>query len=192
MATVTTIDFYQQYFKKDGSPEHYLKASRLFTLAWGIIIVVPAIAFLQSDGSVLEILSKIGSFFVGAKLAAYGLGFFSRHATEKGLLIGVAAGFGCLWFTEYHLDIAWPWYCAIGGLVSIVVGWLASVLLDGFQTEAHPYTIQGQREVFKREGRPEKVDGWYQLPGKVDRSSYLLLVFFAISLVGLWAFNASI
>ena len=192
MATVTTIDFYQQYFKKDASPEHYLKASRLFTLAWGIIIVVPAIAFLQSDGSVLEILSKIGSFFVGAKLAAYGLGFFSRHATEKGLLIGVAAGFACLWYTEYHLDIAWPWYCAIGGLVSVVVGWLASVLLDGFQKEVHPYTVQGQKELFKREGRPEKVDGWYQLPGKVDRSSYLLLAFFAISLVGLWAFNASI
>ena len=192
LATVTTIDFYQQYFKKDGSPEHYLKASRLFTLAWGIIIVVPAIAFMGSDGSVLEILSKIGSFFVGAKLAAYGLGFYSRHTTEKGLLIGVAAGFACLWYVEFHADIAWPWYCAIGGLVSVMVGWLASVLLDGFQKEPHPYTVQGQKKRFEEEGRAEMVDGWYQLPGKVDRSSYWLLVFFAFSLLALWAFNAAI
>ena len=192
MATVTTLDFYQQYFKKDGSPEHYLKASRLFTMAWGFLIVLPAILFMQSDGSVLEILSKIGSFFVGAKLAAYGLGFYSKHTTEKGLLVGVAAGFLCLWYVEANADIAWPWYCAIGGGVSVVVGWVASVLLDGFQSEHHPYTVAGQRELFLRENRPEKHEGWYQLPGKVDKSSYLLLVFFVLTLVGLWFFNASI
>jgi SSS family solute:Na+ symporter len=192
MATVTTLDFYQQYFKKDASTEHYLKASRWFTLGWGVLIVLPAILFMQSNGSVLEILSKIGSFFVGAKLAAYGLGFYSKHTTEKGLLLGVAAGFLCLWYVEFNASIAWPWYCAIGGGVSIVVGWLASVLLDGFQAEHHPYTVAGQKEIFRRENRSEKVDGWYQVPGKVDKSSYLLLVFFALCLVGLWAFNASI
>jgi len=192
MATVTTLDFYQRYFKKEASTEHYLKASRWFTLAWGVIIVVPAIMFMKSNGSVLEILSKIGSFFVGAKLAAYGLGFYSKHTTEKGLLVGVAAGFLCLWYVEATANIAWPWYCAIGGGVSVAVGWLASVSLDGFQAEYHPYTVAGQKEIFRRENRSEKVDGWYQVPGKVDKSSYLLLVFFALCLVGLWAFNASI
>ena len=192
MATVTTIDFYQQYVKKDASPEHYLLATRAFTLAWGLIIVLPAIAFMHSDGSVLELLSKIGSFFVGAKLAAYGLGFFSKHATEKGLLIGVAAGFASLWYIEFNLDIAWPWYCAIGGLVSLVVGWVSSVLLDGFQKEHHLYTIKGQKEMFRVENRPEKQDGWYVVPGKVDKSSYLLLVFFFLSLAGLWVFQAMI
>ena len=73
-----------------------------------------------------------------------------------------------------------------------MVGWLASVILDGFQKEFHPYTVEGQKQVFKREGHPEKIDGWYQVPGKVDRSSYLLLVFFVLSLVGLWGFNAFI
>jgi SSS family solute:Na+ symporter len=192
MATVTTIDFYQQYFKKDGSPEHYLKASRYFTLAWGVIIVFPALAFLGSEGSVIEILSKIGSFLVGAKLAAYGLGFYSKHTTEKGLLIGVVAGFLSLAFLEYNHDVAWPWYCAIGGLVSMSVGWISSVLLDGFQGEYHPFTVRGQAALFKAEGRPEKVDGWYQVPGKVDKSSYGLLVFFVFTMALLWLFNASI
>ncbi len=43
----------------------------------------------------LEVLSKVDSFFVGAKLAMFGLGFFSRHASERGLLIGIAAGWRC-------------------------------------------------------------------------------------------------
>ena len=35
----------------------------------------------------------MASYFVGAKLAMFGMGFFSKHTTQRGLLIGVAAGF---------------------------------------------------------------------------------------------------
>jgi SSS family solute:Na+ symporter len=192
MATVTTVDFYQKYLRKDMTDAHYLGASRFFTFAWGVLIVLPALLFMNSDGSVLQTLSKVGSFFVGAKLAAYGLGFYSRHTTERGLLVGIVAGFLCLWFVAETSDIAWPWYCAIGGVVSVSVAWLASVLLDGFQAEYHPYTVQGQRETFRRDNRPEKVDGWYVLPGKVDRSSYLLLVFFVLTMLTLWGLQAAI
>jgi SSS family solute:Na+ symporter len=189
MATVTTLDFYQPFFKPDASPEHYLKATRWFTLAWGFLIVVPALIFMSSEGSVLEILSKIGSFFVGAKLACYGLGFYSKHATQRGVLVGVAAGFLSLWAIETWADIAWPWYCAIGGCVSVAVGWSASILLDGKQSEYHPYTVRGQALMFEREQRPLKENGWYVLPGKVDAWSYGLLVFFVFSLLALWMFQ---
>jgi SSS family solute:Na+ symporter len=186
MATVTTIDFYQKFFKKDGSPEHYLKASRWFTFLWAVLMVVPAILFVKSGGSVLETLSKVGSFFVGAKLAMFGLGFFSKHTTERGLIIGVISGFLSLWYIETTMDIAWPWYCALGGGISIVVGWLASVALDGFQTVDNRYTIKGQLQFYRDEGLPLMQDGWYVVAGKVDRSSYFLLGFFFACIAGLW------
>ena len=104
-------------------------------------MVLPAIAFTKTGGSVLEVLSKVGSFFVGAKLAMFGLGFFSKHASERGLLIGVAAGFLSLWYVEVYHNIAWPW----GGAVSTVVAWVASVLLDGFKTAYSEYRVQGQK-----------------------------------------------
>jgi len=186
MATVTTLDFYQKFVRREASESHYLKASRGFTLGWAVLIVIPAIVFSRSGGSVLEVLSKVGSFFVGAKLAMFGLGFYSKHATQKGLLIGVAAGFAGLWWVESHLDVAWPWYCALGGLFSSVVAWLSSVLLDGRQKDFHPYTVQGQQALWRREGRPEKEDGWYVVPGKVDRASYLLLGYFVVCVALLW------
>ncbi len=192
MATVTTIDFYEKFWRKNKSPEHYLKASRWFTLFWALFIIIPAIAFTKSGGSVLEVLSKIGSFFVGAKLAMYGLGFFSKHASERGLLIGVAAGFLALWYVEFNLDVAWPWYCALGGIVSIVVGWVASVLLDGFQSEYSPYTVKGQLQEAERSGAPLMQDGWYVVSGKVDKASYGLLVFFVLCVAGLWVAQAAI
>lgn len=186
MATVTTIDFYQKFFRKDGSPEHYLVASRWFTLMWAIVMVVPAIIFTKSSGSVIEILSKVGSFFVGAKLAMFGMGFYSKHASERGLMVGVVAGFLALWYIEYNMDIAWPWYCAIGGVVTIVVAWVSSVALDGFQKEDSLYSVRGQQAMYREKGLPEKEEGWYVVPGKVDRASYGLLAYFLFCVAALW------
>lgn len=192
MATVTTVDFYEKFMAKGRSPKHYLKATRWFTLGWAVLVVVPAIAFTRSDGSVLEILSKVGSFFVGAKLGMYGLGFYSKHTTERGLLIGVAAGFFTLFYLEFYQDVAWPWYCAVGGAVTIAVAWTASVALDGFQSSYSEYTVQGQKAMFAREGRAEQQDGWYVVPGKVDRASYWLLIYFVLCLLALLALEMAI
>lgn len=189
LATVSTVDFYQKYFRTDGSPEHYLKASRVFTLLWAVAIIVPAILYAKTEGSILQTLTRVGSYFVGAKLSMYALGFFSKHTMERGLLVGVAVGFGVVWFVATHTDIAWPWYCAIGAAVNVVVSWVASLIIDGRQADYSPYSIKGQIAKFEREGLPEKDHGWYVVPGRVDKISYLLLVFLALNLAFLFAFE---
>lgn len=189
LATASTLDFYQRYFKKDGDEAHYLGVSRGFTLGWALLIIIPAFMYAQTQGSILETLSKIGSYFVGAKLGMYGLGFFSKHTSEKGLLVGVAIGFGVIYYVATQTDIAWPWYCGIGGTVTIVVGIIASLILTGKQAEWSRYTIEGQRLAFKAEGTPEKVGGWYQMPGKIDASSWWLLVFFVATILALVGLN---
>lgn len=189
MSTVSTVDFYQRYFRPQASGEDLLKVSRYFTLFWAAMIIMPALVFAESEGSVLETLSKLGSYFVGAKLSMFALGFFSRHTTERGLLVGVAVGFVALWFVATRTDIAWPWYCAIGGAVNMSVSFLASLLLDGRQKEYSPYTVVGQRKVFRDSGRAEKEQGWFVVPGRIDRASYFLLGFFAVSVLFLYLFN---
>lgn len=185
-ATVITIDFYKAFFKKDGTPEHYLKASRWFTIICAVVIVIPAFLYTKGGGSVLEILSKVGSFLVGAKLAMFGLGFFSKHTTERGLLVGVVVGFLSLWYLESSTEVAWPWYCVVGSVVSISVSWLSSIAFDGFQPEYSEYTVKGQKELFKRENREEKKDGWFVVPGRIDKVSYFLLGYLALCLVAWW------
>lgn len=189
MATVTTIDFYQKFIKKNETAIHYLKASRIFTLFWATFIIIPAILFIGSVGSVLEILSKIGSFLVGAKLSAFFLGFYSKHTNEKGLLIGILIGFLSLFIADQYYNIAWPWYCLIGGAVSMLVAWIVSVLVEGFKSHDHRYTVKGQTEFFRSMGRPEMQDGWYVIPGKVDKASYYLLAYFVFCLVFLFLFD---
>lgn len=192
MATVSTIDFYQRYFRKDASDDHYLKASRGFTIFWAALVIIPALMFANSEGSILETLSKVGSYFVGAKLSMFGLGFFSKQTTEKGLLVGVAVGFVMVWYLATQTAIAWPWFCAIGGGVNVLVALLASRVIDGKQEVYSLYTVQGQKEEFAREGKLEKEGGWYLVPGRVDKVSWYLPLFFVVTVVFLYGFNALI
>ncbi|MEM1176302.1 MAG: sodium/solute symporter [Pseudomonadota bacterium] len=190
LATISTVDYYQKYVKRDESPEHYLKVTRIFTVVWAFLIIVPALLYVNSQGSILQTLSQIGSYFVGAKLSMYGLGFFSKHTTEKGLLVGVAVGFVAIFFLATQTDIAWPWYCLFGGGINIIVSWVASLLIDGKQDEWSPYTIKGQQQQFESKGLPQKDGGWYLVPGKVDKVSWYLLVFFVATMVFLYLFEA--
>jgi len=192
MSTVSTVDFYQRYFRPGQSGEHYLNVSRAFTVFWAFMIVIPAFIFAESEGSILEVLSKVGSYFVGAKLSMFALGFFSKHTTERGLLVGVAVGFVAVWYVATNTDIAWPWYCAIGATVNISVSLTASLLLDGRQSEFSPYTVRGQKELFVEQGRAEQEHGWFVIPGRVDRTSYWLLGVFAFSVLFLYFFDAMI
>ena len=134
-------------------------------------------------------LSKVGSYFVGAQLGMYALGFFSKHATEKGLLVGTAFGFAVVIYVGLATDIAWPWYGLIGAVSNYVVSTIASLLIDGVQKTWSPYSIKGQIEKFRVEGLKEKDNGWYLVPGKVDRISYWMLGYFILVILFLMFFE---
>jgi SSS family solute:Na+ symporter len=192
MATASVVDFYQRYYKRNESDAHYLLATRWATVIWALIIIFPAILYTRSDGSILEVISKIGSYFVGAKLGMYALGFFSKHTTERGLLIGVAAGFAIIWFVATETRIAWPWFCLIGGAVTVAVGWSMSRILDGKQPDWSAYSIPGQRARFEQEGRPTRQGNWNTVPGEVDRQSWWLLVYLVGTLLALIVLEAMV
>ena len=196
LATISITDIYQSFLKKDGSDSHYLKCSRVMTLFWGIMVIPMAFAFISSEGSILEVLSKVASYFVGAKLAMFGMGFFSKHTTQRGLLIGVAAGFlglliivGVFNIKGIYHNIAWPWYVVIGGGINITVSWVASIALDGFQKDWHPQTVIGQIQDFKSKGKIEKQDGWYLMPGRAEAPVWGLLGLFIIIIIFLAWFS---
>jgi len=188
-STISTEGFYQRYIKPNQSPQHYLKVARWSTVFWAGLIIIPAIAFTSSTGSILELLTKVGSYFVGAKLSMYGLGFYSKHTTQRGLLIGVAAGFVALAYVSTQTTIAWPWYAIIGAVVNIAVSIPASMLLDGRQKEWSPYSIPGQQARFKAADLPERENGWSMVPGKLDTISYYLLAFFLATTIFLFVFE---
>lgn len=208
LATISVTDFYERFIVKGAEDAHYLRACRIFTLVWGVALVPVAIAFASSTGSILETLTAVGSYLVGAKLAMFGLGFFSKHTTERGLLVGVVAGFvalavvgpigplvapvDSLW-SAVGLErpkIAWPWFVVIGGVVNFVIGWAASILIDGFQADWHEHSVKGVLRRYETEGRSVLQNGWYVVPGKVEKWVWLLPAYFVLTVLFLLWFGS--
>jgi SSS family solute:Na+ symporter len=113
----------------------------------------------------------------------YVLGFFSKHATQRGLLIGVGAGFFAVWYAATQTDIAWPWYCLIGGASTIGIGWLTSRMLDGRQAEWSVYSVPGQRARAQADGHARET--WSAVPGVIDPQTWWLIAYLVATLVGL-------
>ncbi|MFN3370805.1 MAG: sodium:solute symporter family transporter [Sphingomonadaceae bacterium] len=190
LATATTVDFWQRWWRPAASDADVLRTTRWLTLGWGLIVILPAMLYAGAQGSILETLSRIGSFFVGAKLAMFALGFFSRTTTERGLLIGVVAGFAAIWWVASFTAIAWPWYAVIGSAVNIAAALLASRLLDGGAGGWPRWTVKGLLAEAPPARLAPEPGGWQALPGRFDRASRPLLLWFALTILALVLFNA--
>ena len=88
LASTTAIDLYKRNVRKDKSEVHYVKASKWFTLAWGMIAIsVACIANLFDN--LIQLVNIIGSIFYGNVLGIFLLAFFIKFV--KGNAVFVAA-----------------------------------------------------------------------------------------------------
>lgn len=190
MATASTIDFWQRWARPDADDAAILRTTRWFTVVWGVLVIVPAMFYARSEGSILETLSRIGSFFVGAKLAMFALGFFSR-TTERALLVGVGAGFVAVWAVATFTDIAWPWYAVVGSGANILVALMTGALSGANRARAWPlWTVKGLLADRGAGAAGTEPGGWQALPGRVDRASGPLVLYFAATIGVLVLLNA--
>lgn len=88
LASTTTMDLYKRSFVQDKNDLHYLKASKWFTLSWGIIaIIFASIAYLADN--LIQLVNIIGSIFYGNVLGIFLLAFFFKYV--KGHAVFTAA-----------------------------------------------------------------------------------------------------
>lgn len=86
LASTTAIDLYKRNVKGNKSEEHYVKASKWFTLAWGIIAIsVACIANLFDN--LIQLVNIIGSIFYGNVLGIFLLAFFIKFVRGNAVFI---------------------------------------------------------------------------------------------------------
>ena len=127
LASVTIVDIYKRVFNKNASDRHYLIASRLATVFWGIYAVSFAL-FANRIGSLIEAVNILGSLFYGTILGIFLIAFFFKNiggnATFIAALIAELAVLACYFFTE----IPYLWFNVIGCVVLIALAHLMNPL----------------------------------------------------------------
>ena len=86
LASTTTMDLYKRNVSSEKNDKHFLNASRLFTLMWGIFAVIIACTADLFD-NLIQLVNIIGSIFYGNVLGIFLLAFFVKFVKSNSTFI---------------------------------------------------------------------------------------------------------
>ncbi len=90
LATTTVVDVYRRRIKTDGTDRHYLIASKLFTVGWGLVaLAFAAVASLFDN--LIEGVNIIGSVFYGVILGIFAVAFFFKSVGGRAVFYAAIA-----------------------------------------------------------------------------------------------------
>ena len=191
LATVSINDFYKKW-KPDATDDQCLKVSRIMTLFWGVFATLFAL-ILGGLGSVLDLINVIGPMFYPCMLSAFTLAVFCKKGNEKGCIAAIITGLAVDLYMFLRTDIGSLWWNFFGFLIAFAVGYIVSIITNK-DTEAvaakeFSYeTATGSQLTISNvvklavAGKIEEKDedGYYVVPGKLDKIGYALIAFFVI------------
>ncbi|MEG3659096.1 sodium:solute symporter [Arenibacter palladensis] len=127
LGTVTSLDLYKRNKKGEFTQAHYVKASKLFTLLWGVIAIAIACVANLFD-NLIQLVNIIGSIFYGNVLGIFLIAFFLKFI--KGNAVFVAALITqCIVIIGWSYDwMSYLWLNAFGCCLIIVL----ATILEGF------------------------------------------------------------
>lgn len=194
LATVATTDFYKKW-KPEADDAQCLKVSRYMTLFFGVFATIAAL-FLGGLGSILDLINVIGPLFYPCMLSAFTLAVFCKKGNEKGCITAIVTGLVVDVLMWKCTDIGSLWWNFFGFVVAFAAGYIVSILtnrekeaavggdFDFATASGSELTIDHVVKMAVAGKIAEKdEDGYYVVPGKLDRIGYALIAFFVVQCV---------
>ena len=126
LASTTMIDFYKRNVG-EKTETHYVKASRWFTLGWGLIaIAVASIADLFDN--LIQLVNIIGSIFYGNVLGIFLLAFFIKYVRSNAVFIAALITQAIIIVFYFQDVMPYLWLNLAGCLLVIIL----AILLQKF------------------------------------------------------------
>ncbi len=113
LASTSLVDIYKRMIRKDGSDRHYLVASKLITVAWGIYAIMVA-QFANQLGSLIEAVNILGSLFYGTILGIFVAGFYFKKLDGHSVFAGAVIAESFVVAGYLFTDISFLWFNLIG------------------------------------------------------------------------------
>lgn len=139
LATTSIVDIYKRSMMETGSPTHYLRASKVSTMLWGILAIAFAL-IADSFGNLIQAVNLLGSLFYGTILGIFVIAFFFKWvkgtATFWAAVVGEIAVVAVWLLPQYTeafswLDVGFLWYNLIGCAIVVGIG----ILIQSLRSE---------------------------------------------------------
>jgi len=113
LGSTTTIDFYRHIIKRDATDAHYVKATKWFTLLWGLVALAFAL-FCHLAENLIQAVNIVGSIFYGVVLALFLVAFFIKQVRGTAVFWAALAAQSLVFILYFSLSISYLWYNFIG------------------------------------------------------------------------------
>lgn len=142
MSATFVTDFYKPYFIKNADSNHYLKVSRLTTIAIGLLLICVALLVVfyyeaNPETDLLSIALGVMTLFYGALLGVFLIGFIFRYrGSTLSNIVGAVLSILAVIVIKYNTSMAWPWFIVIGTLITFIISLLgrtSSAIIEKFE-----------------------------------------------------------
>lgn len=134
LGSTTTIDFYKRTINKEASEATYLRNSKLFTLAWGILAIIFA-STLNLFENLIQAVNLIGSLFYPIVLGIFVVAFFFKSVKSNAVFISAIISQIVVIGVHYlnvegiagPLTMGYLWYNAFGCILVVVLSFIIKI-----------------------------------------------------------------
>ena len=135
LASTTAIDIYKRNLKDEKSDKHYVNATRVFTVFWGIVAILFACIGTLFE-NLIQLVNIIGSIFYGTVLGIFLVGFYIKYIRAKAIFWGAIFSQLMIFYIFYLDIVSFLWLNFIGALMTIIIALLLQFFLFKNKKEA--------------------------------------------------------
>ena len=142
LASTTVIDLYKRNCKSEKSEKHFVNATRLFTIMWGVIAILFACIGTLFE-NLIQLVNIVGSIFYGTVLGIFLVGFYFKFIKSQAIFWGAVMSQTTIFLIYYFAIHIYPsgeeklgylWLNFIGALLTVVISSLIQLILKGKET----------------------------------------------------------
>lgn len=137
LATAAIVDVYRRLIRREGSDRHFLIASKIATIFWGIFAVLLA-ERVSRLGTLVEAVNILGSLFYGTVLGVFVLAFFFKWVDGTAAFIGALAGQAMVLYLFKKTDIVFLWFNVFGCLTVIFCALILTAFMSIIRNRQSP------------------------------------------------------
>ncbi len=130
LASTTTIDFYKRNFANNNDDQHFVTATKVFTLGWGLIAIFVA-CYANLFDNLIQLVNIIGSIFYGNVLGIFLLAFFVKFVKSNAVFIAAIITQSIVVYVWYIDLMPFLWLNVFGCVMVIIIALAIQLLSFG-------------------------------------------------------------